>query len=211
MHVTTSDSPATTIALVRHGETEWNRQHRWQGRQGVGLNETGRAQAAGAAPVLRGGDWSWMVSSPLERARQTAEIIAAGLEPFTAADIDTDDGLVERAYGEAEGMASVEANRRWPDGVYPGMESDQEVRIRGAAALRRIAAARTGNGIVVAHGSLIRLTIDELCGRRTPRILNGSVSLLRVDADGWRLLEVNLTEVPDRVSLDAATARVERP
>jgi broad specificity phosphatase PhoE len=175
------------IALVRHGETEWNRQRRWQGRGGVELNDLGRRQAAAAVPLLRDRSWSWMISSPLERARQTAEIIAEGL----AMQIDTDDELVERDYGEADGVFADEANRRWPDGSYPGMEEDDQLARRGATALRRIAAAHSGDGIVVAHGSLIRFTIGELCGIDAPRIMNGAVSLLSVQDGDWQPVELN--------------------
>lgn len=186
------------IALVRHGETAWNHEHRWQGRQGVGLNDLGRRQAEAAVPLLAdaaGPHWSWMVSSPLERARQTAEIIAGGLaEQLTIAELVTiveDEDVVERAYGEAEGMYAPDAARRWPDGVFPGMESDDELGARGAAALRRLAGKQTGDGIVVSHGSFIRYTIKALSGIEPPRILNGSVSLVRTDGSGWELLEAN--------------------
>lgn len=184
----TSTEPMV-IALVRHGETDWNREHRWQGRLGVGLNDLGRRQAAGAAPLLADIAWSWMVSSPLDRARQTARIIADRLPRMPMTD---DDGVQERAYGEAEGVLAAEAARRWPDGAFPGMESDAELGERGAAALRRIAGAYTGNGIVVSHGSFIRYTIKALCEVDPPRILNGSVSLLRTDGLGWEPVELNL-------------------
>jgi broad specificity phosphatase PhoE len=121
-------------------------------------------------------------------------IIADELAVVTSGDglpLGDDDGVVERAYGAAEGVYSAEAARRWPDGRFPGMENDQELAERGAAALRRIAAERSGNGIVVSHGSFIRATIDALCGVDAPRILNGSVSLLRTDGAGWELIDVN--------------------
>lgn len=190
------------IALVRHGETEWNRQHRWQGRKGVGLNELGRRQAAAAEPLLTGIAWSWMVSSPLDRAQQTARILADRLPELPISD---DEGVVERAYGEAEGVLASETARRWPDGMFPGMETDAELGARAARALRRIAAERTGNGIIVSHGSFIRCAITELCGVDAPRILNGSVSLLRTDGVSWEPIELNLvTDV-------AGTALIEHP
>lgn len=182
-------SEPTIIALVRHGETEWNRQGRWQGRQGVGLNELGRRQATAAVALVADIGWSWMVTSPLDRARQTAQIVADGLPEVPISD---DDGVVERAYGEAEGVLATETAVRWPDGIFPGMETDEELGRRGAAALRRIAAEHTGNGIVVAHGSLIRYAISALCATEAPRILNGSVSLVRPGPETWELLEVNL-------------------
>lgn len=182
-------SEAQIIALVRHGETAWNHEGRWQGRQGVGLNELGRRQAAAVVPLLSDISWSWIISSPLERSRQTAQIIADGLDRLPISD---DDQVVERAYGQAEGMYAAEAARRWPDGAFPGMESDAELGARGAAALRRIAADHTGNGIVVSHGSFIRYAINAVCGVDSPRILNGSASLLRTDGSAWELIEVNL-------------------
>lgn len=179
---------STIIALVRHGETDWNRQRRWQGHAGVELNDLGRRQAAAAVPLLRTRSWAWMISSPLDRARQTAEIIADGL----GLTVDgTDDELIERDYGAADGVLADEANRRWPDGAYPGMESDDQLSRRGAAALRRIAAEQSGNGIVVAHGSLIRFTINALCDIAAPRMLNGAVSLLEVRDDHWQPVEMN--------------------
>lgn len=183
----TSSEPMI-IALVRHGETEWNRQRRWQGRQGVGLNDLGRRQAAAAVPLLTDVVWSWMVSSPLDRAGETARIIADELPEMPISD---DAGVVERAYGEAEGVLASEAAQRWPDGDFPGMESDAELGARGAQALRRIAGEHNGNGIVVTHGSFIRCAIDELCGVDAPRILNGSVSLLRTDGVGWEPVALN--------------------
>lgn len=196
------------IALVRHGETEWNRQRRWQGRLGVGLNDLGRRQAAAAVPLLAGVTWSWIVSSPLDRARQTAGIIAEGLAGstgLTELSISDDDAVVERAYGEAEGVLASEAAHRWPDGAFPGMEPDAELGKRGAQALRRIADEHTGNGIVVTHGSFIRCTITELCGMDAPRILNGSVSLLRTDGVDWEPVELNL------VSDVAGSGLIEHP
>lgn len=188
-----TNSQPMIIALVRHGETEWNRQRRWQGRLGVGLNELGRRQAAAAVPLLTDIGWSWMVCSPLDRTRQTARIIAESLPEMPISD---DDEVVERAYGAAEGMVASEAARRWPDGAFPGMEPDAELGARGAQALRRITAEHTGNGIVVTHGSFIRCTISRLCGVEVPRILNGSVSLLRTDGVDWEPIELNqLTDV----------------
>lgn len=198
------EAPTQIIALVRHGETEWNRQRRWQGRAGAPLNDLGHRQAAAAAePLARvlpdGRDWAWMISSPLERATQTADRIARRLPIIP---ISTDDDLVERDYGVADGMPSAEAGQRWPDGNFPGMESDQQIRIRGAAAIRRISARYPGDGIVVAHGSLIRMLINELCRTDVPRILNGAVSLIGFDGTDWTVLDHNLVgALPDDLAI----------
>ena len=181
------------IALVRHGETDWNRLHRWQGRAGAPLNDLGHRQAVAAAePLLDHAptrSWRWMVTSPLERAVQTGDRIA---ERLPGLPISTDDDLVERNYGVADGMPSAEAAQRWPDGVFPGMESDDDLRRRGVAALRRIASDHPGDGIVVAHGSLIRSLISALCDTEAPRILNGAVNLVGYDGSDWHPLAYNL-------------------
>lgn len=200
--------PDTIIALVRHGETNWNREHRWQGRAGAPLNDLGRRQAAAAAGPLaealpEGRAWSWMITSPQERAVQTGAEIADRLHELP---ISTDADLVERDYGVADGMLSAEAKKRWPDGKFPGMEHDHQLRRRGADAVARIADGRDGDGIVVAHGALIRALIGELCDIEAPRILNGAVNLIARDGDRWQLLADNvLGELPDDVLDPAGT------
>ena len=67
------------LELIRHGQTDWNSQDKLQGSSDVPLNDTGRGQALEAARVLAGAEWSAIVSSPLMRARETAQIIAAEL------------------------------------------------------------------------------------------------------------------------------------
>src|SRR5581483_12433051 len=72
-------SGMTTLLLVRHGETDWNSERRWQGHADEPLNETGRAQAREVADELADRSIDAVYSSDLSRARETAEIIAARL------------------------------------------------------------------------------------------------------------------------------------
>ena len=115
----------TQLFLVRHGETDWNRQRRIQGRTDIPLNETGREQARMTGLRLAARSWSGLLASPLSRATETAAIIGrqVGLgdpEPVPA--------LVERDYGEAEGMDWLQIERRFPNGTpVPGRESRAEV------------------------------------------------------------------------------------
>lgn len=179
------------IALVRHGETDWNRDGRLQGRSDVPLNDTGRRQAAELAPLLSGGPWIVVLSSPLVRATETARILAAAAGLSTGAPVPD---LVERGYGDAEGLTLAEAERRWPDGAWPGLEDLDAVAERGAAALERLADALAPADVaVVAHGALIRAAASRLCGVEVPRILNGACTLLEREGSGWLLRGVNLT------------------
>lgn len=167
-----------TLALVRHGRTPWNRERRMQGSADIALDGVGEEQAAAAGRLLAGAVWTRVVSSPLRRAVQSAEIIAAHLP---GARLDRIAELAERHYGEAEGLPVAEVRERWPDEDYPGAESVEATRDRGVGVLRELL-LEGENTIVVAHGTLLRVAIDGLTGASCPRILNGEVILL--DADG---------------------------
>lgn len=182
-------TPAVTrTALVRHGETEWNRTLRLQGRTDVPLNDTGREQARALAPSLLDDGWSAVVSSPLSRAHETARIVAdaLGLPAPT-----TRDDLVERNFGEAEGGNREELETRFPHGERPGQESWEEVVARGSAAVQQV---RDEHGdadvIVVCHGTLIRAVVEGLTGLRIARVLNASATVLEHDGTTWTLQEV---------------------
>ena len=132
----------TALTLIRHGETDWNRDRLIQGSTDIPLNDTGRAQARATAAVLRerldGAAPATIVSSDLARARETAEIIAAELA--IAAPL-TYRGLRERSYGEAEGVGIDEFRARWGDwhsAEVPGAEPWPALRERGIAALGRV-------------------------------------------------------------------------
>lgn len=166
------------LAIVRHGETDWNIARRIQGRTDVALNQTGRAQALEAASLLAesaraaGSVWGRVICSPLLRTRQTAEIIAAELGlPSPIAD----SALLERDFGPAEGLPVFEAHARWPGLVVPGAESPAELARRGADFLAALAASLPVSTIVVSHGAYIRASLALLSGTDMPRVLNGEV------------------------------------
>jgi len=186
------------VAFIRHGQTDWNRDGLLQGSSDIPLNDTGREQARDAFTTLRSMPWDAVVSSPLRRARETAQIIADGLGiPLGAAY----PGLIERDYGPLEGTPSSDAIDRWPTREYPGAETLDSVATRGAAALAQIAADHPdGAVLVVCHGTIIRYTLARLAGRPVPGIDNGSVSMVRSDGPGWEVATVNgipLEEIPE--------------
>lgn len=169
------------LYLVRHGETDWNLQRRIQGSTDVPLNNSGRAQAKRAGELLSNRTWDAVVASPLSRAFDTASIIAAevGLPEPT-----TDPRLVERAYGDAEGLEISEVDRRYPGETHvPGREGREDVAARALDALIEIAEAHPDKSvIVVTHGGLIRSVLHAVDPRtRHPAITNGSVHSFRHD------------------------------
>jgi probable phosphoglycerate mutase len=153
----------TRICLVRHGETEWNAERRIQGQIDIGLNDTGRRQAAAAGRWLENAGITALYSSDLARARTTAEAIgrALGLAPELAPE------LRERRYGTFEGLTYAEAEARFPDGyaAFAGRNADYDFEngeslrtlyARVTGKLVELAARHAGQAIVVVvHGGVL--------------------------------------------------------
>lgn len=197
----------TLLYLVRHGETEWNRQRRIQGSADIPLNDLGREQAAETGRLLTRRDWDAIYASPLSRALETARIIAkeTGLpEPQTL------DSIVERAYGDAEGLDWREVDRLFPDDtVVPGRESREAVGARVIPALVDLAESHPGQAIiVVSHGGVIRSVLGHVePGTSHGRISNGSVHSFR-HVDGS--LELIAFDDPiEELSLEFGTEGIE--
>jgi uncharacterized phosphatase len=184
----------TRIALVRHGETDWNRIRRIQGRSDVPLNETGRAQARRTASALLAERWDAVYSSPLSRASETAGIIAEtlGLQPAIAVE-----ALTERNYGEAEGLTGIELDAKFPGAtVVPGRERRSDAAARAIPALIELARRHlAGRILVVSHGGLIRSVLMHLepgaGDHHTEPIVNGSVHSLDYSEGALSLVGFN--------------------
>lgn len=177
------------IYLVRHGETDWNRERRIQGSTDIPLNETGRAQARATGSLLARRRWSGIFASPLSRAMETAEIIAdmVGLPaplPVPA--------IVERNYGAAEGCTDEEIDVLYPADVnVPGREPREAVARRVVPALVRLAEEHHGESIiVVAHGGVIATVLAAVAPEQPfGRIRNGSVHSFRHDEGTLTLVD----------------------
>ncbi|SEJ54865.1 probable phosphoglycerate mutase [Arthrobacter sp. yr096] len=189
----------TTFALVRHGQTDWNAERRLQGSTDIPLNDVGRGQARDAVAVLADRQWDAVVSSPLGRAAETAQIIAEGLG-LTVSRLVPE--LTERSFGPAEGLqAGPELEALRIPGGFRGGESDDDAASRGLGALEELAQEFAGKRVlVVAHGTLIRLTLNRAIGRTLDSVQNAALNLAHHDAsDGWQLEYFN----GERVTADA--------
>ncbi|MGV8880749.1 MAG: histidine phosphatase family protein [Rhodoglobus sp.] len=176
------------LYLVRHGETDWNRARRIQGSTDIPLNDTGREQARAAGNLLASREWDAIYASPLSRAFETASIIAreVGAEPPVAIG-----SLVERHYGEAEGLEDSELNRRFPgDTPVPGREPRTAVVARVLPALIELAEQHPEQSIiVVSHGGVIRSVLGAVePDTRHPSITNGSIHSFRYVDGEFRLV-----------------------
>ena len=152
--------PARAFWFLRHGETDWNAQGRSQGRTDIPLNATGVAQAAAAAQLLRGRGIVSIVSSPLSRARDTAQAVASALDLA----VTVIDDLQEVSFGVHEGTAMGGAwFTDWVDnGLTPeGGESFVDLRTRAVSAVTK-ALSQPAPVLVVAHGALFRALRAEM-------------------------------------------------
>ncbi|WP_411699783.1 histidine phosphatase family protein [Conyzicola sp.] len=169
----------TTIYLVRHGETDWNRERRIQGSTDIPLNQTGRDQAAVTGALLATRQWDGVYASPLSRAYETGAIIAGQLglpAPEAVPEV------AERRYGEAEGLTGDEIDARFPgDTPVPGRESREDVAARVIPAIVALAERHPGENIVlVSHGGVIRTILTVVAPDEHPEsIRNGSVHSFR--------------------------------
>jgi len=184
------ESTTTTICLVRHGETDWNRNNRYQGWADTPLNATGLAQAKLVAQVIAGESWDAIVSSPLARAFQTAQAIADASPEL--GHIEQDPDLRERGYGEAEGLTLAEREARWEGPDWPGLEPWEVMAQRANAALERIARRHAGKRVlVVSHGGLMNAVLTSISGGDVGSgitvILNTARTTLLHDVSGWTI------------------------
>ena len=168
------------LLLARHGETPWNAEGRYQGREDIALSATGEAQARALGERLRELRIDRAVASPLARARRTAEL---ALGEARAAMLATDAGLLEIAHGDWEGLLSAEIRERDPDRarawrdapdtvLMPGGESLQQVLDRAWPALQR-AGQGLGPGdtlLVVAHDAVNRVILCRVLGLPLARL-----------------------------------------
>ena len=177
----------TTFALVRHGQTDWNAERRLQGATDIPLNDVGRGQARDAVAILAPYEWDAIVSSPLSRAAETADLIAEGLGLTVSRRVPE---LTERSFGPAEGMqAGPELEALRVPGGFKGAESEDEAADRGIAALEALAEEFRGQRLlVVTHGTLLRVSLSRAIGQTLASVDNAALNLAHHHAiDGWKL------------------------
>jgi broad specificity phosphatase PhoE len=148
-----AEHPDQEVWLIRHAETEWSRTGKHTGRTDVPLTEHGRQVAVALGERLGGREFALVLTSPMSRARETAEL--AGLR-----DAQVRDDLLEWNYGEYEGRTTKDIREEWPgwylwtDGA-PGGEMAGDVAARCDRVIAEVLAAN-GDVALVAHGHVLR-------------------------------------------------------
>jgi broad specificity phosphatase PhoE len=189
------------MLLVRHGQSVWNADGRWQGQADPPLSDLGVDQATAAADSDAVEDVRALYSSDLERARRTAQLLGVrlGLAPVV------DERLRERHAGDWEGRTRVEIDEGWPgylqSGRRPaGYESDDSVLARVLDALAAIARANDGEVLVVTHGGVVRTVERHLGGEADGLIPNLGGRWLHHDGVTLRLGDRVVLLDPEQVT-----------
>jgi len=163
---------STTILLARHGETDWNREGRFQGHADPPLNAAGRAQAEELAMRLASTQFDAVYSSDLLRAHETAEILAAS----QGVPVIADAGLREVDVGSWSGLTRTEIAVRFPEAEHHDGETREEHLARVLAAVERIAHAHPDERVlIVSHGGSLRALRRHCTGEPVHPIANCGV------------------------------------
>lgn len=191
------------LFIFRHGETDWNREGRFQGHIDIPMNENGRAQARALGPVMLQHRIEAILSSDLCRAHETAKIIAA----HVSVPIFVTERLREAHLGEAQGLTRVEIEkkfgketlRRWRSGLpvdaevaYSGGESARIVSVRVFNAIREFLIAHPFQRVGIStHGGVIRRVMERILpeGHDFVPISNGIFYQIQYDVarDVWSM------------------------
>jgi probable phosphoglycerate mutase len=185
-HVRVADgSSGAQLLVIRHGQTEWSKVGKHTGRTDIPLTARGRDEARHAARTLAGWNLARAFSSPLARARETAEIVSP------ACGITIDDDLVEWDYGDFEGLTTPQTREHvpgWSVWTHPvtGGESFDEVGMRADRFLRRFEAeVPGGNAVAFAHGHFLAILIARWCGLAPVEGRRFALATATVTLLGW--------------------------
>jgi len=178
------------ICLLRHGETDWNNLGRLQGREDIPLNIVGIEQINEAAKYLKNFNWSIIITSPLSRAKKSAEIISKEIGNIK---IHEEIDFIERDYGKASGMTPDERKLAFPDGIWIGIEPSEKLQNRTINALMKYIKEYDGNNIlIVSHGAAINSILayfsDNEIGTGKTTLKNACMTLLQKMDDGIKII-----------------------
>ncbi|MBD1381074.1 histidine phosphatase family protein [Metabacillus arenae] len=182
----------TTICLVRHGETDWNKLGKLQGTTDIPLNETGIKQAEDCRDYFSVSDFDFLITSPLKRAKQTAIIINdnLNLELIEMSDFK------ERSFGDAEGLTVEKRTKIYPDGKFPNQEEIEDFKERVVNGIEKINHLYpTKKILLVAHGAVINMVLatlsnGEIDSSKT-KLLNACINNIYFQDQKWSIRDYN--------------------
>lgn len=185
----------TQFGLLRHGQTDWNINFLLQGVTDIPMNETGLAQVTLAAQAIQAKDWDVVLTSPLTRAKQTAEIIA---DHVGFKDVFEHELLIERSFGEAEGLSHEQWRAKYSNlDEIPGGESRTQLAARSKLLLEHISTEFKGQRVLaISHGALIRELLSIASNKELPRdgerLGNASLNIVSHLESSWKVVNYSL-------------------
>jgi broad specificity phosphatase PhoE len=186
---------STHLGLFRHGQTDWNINFLLQGVTDIPMNQTGIEQVKLAAQAIKAEDWDVVLTSPLSRAKQTAEIIASQ-NGFP--EIIVEELLIERSFGEAEGLSHEQWRAKYSNLDHiPGGESRSQLAERSKRLLGTISQELAGKRVLaISHGALIRTLISIASSNKLPRdgerLGNASLNVVKHSENSWQVVNYSL-------------------
>lgn len=178
--------------MVRHGETDWNAIGKLQGKTDIPLNGAGILQAEECSEFLKTSQWDVIITSPLKRAKQTAEIINKNV----IVPVVEMEEFLERDYGDAEGMTYEERISKFPNKIYPNQEERASLNKRVIEGIEKIN-QRYGEKkiLLVAHGAVINAILAVLSngkiGSGKTKLINACISNIYLHQDEWNIKDFN--------------------
>ena len=185
----------THIGLYRHGQTDWNINFLLQGVTDIPMNDTGIEQVKTAAQAVKREDWDLILTSPLGRARETASILGERLGFDQIHELDL---LIERSFGEAEGLAYEQWKSKYSNlDEIPGGESRTQLISRSQLLLGTIREIHPGKRVLaVSHGALIRtvlaLSSNDSLPKEGERLGNASLNIVSHIDSSWAVTKYDL-------------------
>lgn len=211
----------TELILIRHGETDWNRELRFQGQVDVPLNATGHEQARRLARRLAGTPVQQLYQSDLQRTRETAEPVARQLVLTGVNEV----ALREQHFGRVDGMRVGDIQQQYPEDwaswltfnehyAIPGGETTRQFHARVMEAVWRIVASHPQQTVlVVTHGGVLDMIYRTaralgLNGPRQSEIPNAGLNRVRFEGDAIHILDWadtrHLADLPPQPVYDQA-------
>jgi probable phosphoglycerate mutase len=192
----------TVVGLLRHGPTAWNLDKRIQGRRDIPLDREHFEVRPWRAVLDANGPWDRIVTSPLRRARETAQLLYPGRSP------EMDDGLAEQDWGEWTASRIADIRRDFPGGIEaqeargwdftpPGGESRRHVLDRALGAICRAGAGDGQRILMVTHLGIIKIVLNHLLDTpflpgQSASVAKRALHLLETSDRGTRILEINM-------------------
>lgn len=183
------------IYLIRHGQTDWNLQGRFQGREDIELNETGIMQAVNCGKAIKGTAFQAVITSPLSRARKTAEIIA---EQVGANELIIEDSIIERDFKKVSGMTPKEREIFYASGEPDDKEPWEDLCNRMMNSIKKYGKKYDKDNIImVSHGASINSVLSVLSSGKTGTgkiiLKNTCINILHYEEGQLKLGEYNLS------------------